>query len=164
VSATSPPDPESRESHQSLPTKRMGSGAIMLDDAGRVLLVNPTYKPGWEVPGGIVELNESPAAACQRELNEELGLSIDVGELACVDYNAATPNYVESLMFLFRVPVLTSHQVASIRLDPSELSEFRFCTLDEAWALLPERIAQRVAAVLSNASTGCYLENQQPII
>lgn len=140
----------------------MGSGAIMLDEAGRVLLVNPTYKPGWEVPGGVVELNESPAAACRREITEELGIDVEIGELMCVDYNAETPDYVESLMFLFQVPALTSQQVASIRLDTSELSEIRFCTLAEAHVLLPERIAQRVAAVLNNDSTGCYFENQQP--
>ena len=141
----------------------MGSGAIMLDDAGRVLLVNPTYKPGWEMPGGVVELNESPAAACRREVTEELGIDVEIGKLMCVDYNAATSDYVESLMFLFRVPALTAQQVASIRLDTSELSEIRFCTLDEAQVLLPERIAQRVAAALNRDSTGCYLENQQPI-
>lgn len=141
----------------------MGAGAIMLDDAGRVLLVNPTYKPGWEVPGGVVECNESPAAACQREVAEELGIAVAVSELLCVDYNAETPNYGESLMFLFRVPVLTSEQVDSIRLPASELSEFRLCTLEEAHALLPERLAQRVAAVLTIGSNGCYFEDQQPV-
>ncbi|MCP4967846.1 MAG: NUDIX hydrolase [bacterium] len=163
MSDSSSPPPESRESQRTLPTKRMGSGAIMLDDARRVLLVNPTYKPGWEVPGGVVELNESPAAACQREVAEELGIDVDIGKLMCVDYNAATPDYVESLMFLFEVPALTPEQVASIRLKTSELSEFRFCTFDDARALLPDRIAQRVAAALNLDSGGCYLEDQQPI-
>ena len=81
----------------------------------------------------------------------------------CVDYNAATPDYVESLMFLFEVPALTPEQVASIRLNTSELSEFRFCTFDDARELLPDRIAQRVAVVLNLDSSGCYLEDQQPI-
>lgn len=141
----------------------MGSGAILLDDGGRVLLVNPTYKPGWEIPGGVVEHNESPAEACRREVAEELGIDVDIGKLMCVDYNAATADYVESLMFLFQVAALTSERAASIRVHVSELSEFRFCTLDEAHVLLPERIARRVAAVLNGDSSGCYFEDQQPI-
>ena len=30
----------------------VAAGAVFRDDAGRVLLVHPTYKPGWDVPGG----------------------------------------------------------------------------------------------------------------
>ncbi len=142
----------------------MGSGAVILDDDGRVLLVNPTYKSAWEVPGGVVELDESPAEACRREILEELGIEIEVGELMCVDYNRSTTDYEESLMFLFRVAPLTREQVSSIRLATDELSEFRFCTLDQAVDLLPERLAQRVAVLLeTGARGGLYLEDQQPI-
>jgi len=63
-----------------------------MDGDGNVLLVNPTYKPGWELPGGVVEADESPADACRREVREELGLDVEVGELMCVDYNRATPD------------------------------------------------------------------------
>lgn len=144
--------------------KRMGAGAIIVDDEGRVLLVNPTYKPEWEVPGGAVELDESPAQACRREIAEELGIDVTPGELLCVDYNRATGDYVESLMFLFRVATLTMEQVASVRLATNEISEFRFCTLEEAKALLSPRVGQRILAVLKpGASSDVYLEDQQPI-
>ena len=46
-----------------LPRKRMGAGVLLSDELGRVLLVEPTYKPSWEVPGGVVEADESPRAA-----------------------------------------------------------------------------------------------------
>lgn len=58
----------------SLARKRMAAGALFRDVAGRVLLVEPTYKENWEVPGGAVEQDESPTAACRREVLEELGL------------------------------------------------------------------------------------------
>ena len=142
----------------------MGAGAVIVDDLGRVLLVNPKYKTDWEVPGGVVELDESPAAACQREVAEELGIDVEIGELLCVDYSATTPDYVESLMFLFSVPVLTSHQIDSIELPANELSEFRFCSLDEAEVLVDARLAARLAAALNpNSRCGPYLENQQQI-
>ena len=66
----------SNKSHfDSLPKKRMGAGCLFLDEHQRVLLVKPTYKPGWEIPGGIVELNESPKKCCEREVLEEIGFS-----------------------------------------------------------------------------------------
>jgi hypothetical protein len=49
-----------------LPTKRMGAGLLITDDVGRVLLVEPTYKSEWEIPGGAVEANESPYCAARR--------------------------------------------------------------------------------------------------
>ena len=139
----------------------MGSGAVMMDGDGSVLLVNPTYKPGWELPGGVVEADESPADACRREVKEELGIDVEVGELMCVDYNRATADYLESLMFLFRVRSLSPEQAAAITLSAAEVSEFRFCTLEEAHELLPVRVARRLAAVLDGGSYGRYLEDQQ---
>jgi 8-oxo-dGTP pyrophosphatase MutT (NUDIX family) len=37
-----------------------------------VLLLEPTYKNDWEIPGGIIEDNESPKECCEREVFEEL--------------------------------------------------------------------------------------------
>lgn len=83
------------------------------------MIVKPTYKPAWEIPGGAVEDDESPAGACARELREELGISVAVGELVCVDYNSSTPDYVESLMFLFATEPLDATTIAAIRLRPT---------------------------------------------
>jgi ADP-ribose pyrophosphatase YjhB (NUDIX family) len=38
----------------------MAAGALLFDEDGRILLVEPTYKPYWEIPGGVVEADESP--------------------------------------------------------------------------------------------------------
>lgn len=54
----------------------------MIQDAhGRVLVVEPTDKSTWEVPGGAVEADESPRRACHREIAEGLGLELVVGRL-----------------------------------------------------------------------------------
>ena len=66
----------------------VAAGALFRDAAGRVLLVHPTYKPGWDVPGGVVEDGESPAEACRREIAEELGLDRATGAFLSVDHTA----------------------------------------------------------------------------
>ncbi|SNS02351.1 ADP-ribose pyrophosphatase YjhB, NUDIX family [Geodermatophilus pulveris] len=57
-------------------------GAVVLDGAGRLLLVRRGNEPGrglWSVPGGRVEPGESPAAAVEREVREETGLAVRAG-------------------------------------------------------------------------------------
>ncbi|HEX8868409.1 MAG TPA: NUDIX hydrolase, partial [Lentzea sp.] len=63
-----------------------GAGALFFDDRGRVLLVEPTCKPHWEIPGGVVERGETPSEACKREILEELGLHREPGRLLVVDW------------------------------------------------------------------------------
>ncbi|MEM9516993.1 MAG: NUDIX hydrolase [Actinomycetota bacterium] len=151
-----------RDFHESLPRKRMGAGVVFVDSASRVLLVHPTYKPTWELPGGAVEDRESPRAAAQREVREELGLEIDLGPMICVDYNASTTDYLESLMFLFAGPQLTAQQEAAIRLPDDELSEWRWCDMSDAMSLLADRVGRRLATCVDgdSFSTGAYLEEQ----
>ena len=63
---------------------RVGVGAVVLD-AGRVLLVRrgkPPLAGRWSLPGGMLELGETTAEAARREVAEECGLQVRVGELA----------------------------------------------------------------------------------
>jgi ADP-ribose pyrophosphatase YjhB (NUDIX family) len=50
--------------YQQLPRKRIGAGALITDEDGRVLMVEPTYKEHWEIPGGVVERGETAFDAC----------------------------------------------------------------------------------------------------
>ncbi|SEG41770.1 ADP-ribose pyrophosphatase YjhB, NUDIX family [Thermomonospora echinospora] len=57
-------------------------GAIVRDEAGRLLMIRRGHPPGeglWSIPGGRVEPGESDAAAVVRELHEETGLAVRVG-------------------------------------------------------------------------------------
>ena len=59
-------------------------GAVISDDAGRLLLVKRGHEPGmglWSIPGGRVEAGESDAAAVVREVREETGLVVAAGRL-----------------------------------------------------------------------------------
>jgi 8-oxo-dGTP diphosphatase len=54
---------------------------LLTDGSDRLLIVEPTYKPRWELPGGAVEYGESPRAAAMREVLEELGIHREAGAL-----------------------------------------------------------------------------------
>jgi 8-oxo-dGTP diphosphatase len=63
---------------------RVGVGAVVLDGQ-RVLLVRrgkPPLAGKWSLPGGLVELGETTREAVRREIEEECGLQIRVGEVA----------------------------------------------------------------------------------
>ncbi|MFC1787815.1 NUDIX domain-containing protein [Patescibacteria group bacterium] len=50
----------------------MAAGAVMFDKDGNLLILHPAYKNRWEICGGIVEADESPRAACEREILKEV--------------------------------------------------------------------------------------------
>src|SRR3954451_7207137 len=79
---------------------RVAAGVLMHDDQGRLLMVRPTYKDGWDIPGGYVEPDESPAQAAERGLAEELNLRRIPGRLLVVDW-APHPAKGDKLLFVF---------------------------------------------------------------
>lgn len=153
------------EYYESLPKKRMGSGALFFDADGRFLIVKPTYKDVWEIPGGVVETNESPRRAVEREVEEEIGLRKKITKLLCVDYQDPLGEKSESLMFIFDGGILSVDEIGSIRLDSKEISEFRFVTEDDALNLLIPVLARRVQQALSAKvqDGGVYLENREQL-
>lgn len=68
------------------PNWKISVDALIVNSEGQLLLVRPTYKPGLDLPGGILMDGECPVDGLKRELREELGIEIDVGDLRCVDY------------------------------------------------------------------------------
>jgi 8-oxo-dGTP pyrophosphatase MutT (NUDIX family) len=130
------------------PKKYLSAGALFFDAAGRLLIVKPTYKDGWEIPGGIVEQDESPFDACRREIREEIGLEVTPGRLLVVDYRSAEEGRSDSLQLVFLGGTLDPASIAAIRLPAGELSDYRFVETDAASGLLRGFLALRVAACL----------------
>jgi ADP-ribose pyrophosphatase YjhB (NUDIX family) len=147
--------------YNTLPKKRMGASALFLDSQNNLLLVKPTYRPFWLLPGGVIEENESPHKACLREVREELGLDISIEKLLCIDYRSADNLRSEVLEFIFFGGILSPNDIQHIMLPLAELSEYRFVSLEEALLLVNDRLGKRLPPslhALKNNVTA-YLED-----
>jgi 8-oxo-dGTP pyrophosphatase MutT (NUDIX family) len=151
----------SRDYTATLPRKRIGAGVLLSAQDGRVLLVEPTYKPYWEIPGGAVEADESPHTAAARELKEELSLPVQPGRLLVVDWVPPRPDRTEGLMMLYDGGILTPEQTDKIVLPADELRSWAWCTEHEAKDRLSELLARRISAAISARAkaTTVYLED-----
>jgi 8-oxo-dGTP pyrophosphatase MutT (NUDIX family) len=132
---------------------------MIFDRSGLLLIVNPTYKKHWTIPGGIMEADgETPWEACRREVLEEVGLVVERGRLAAVDFLRPKRSEPGGMRFLFDCGELSDAALATIKLQESELSEHRLVDPAEALELLSGPLRRRVGAAL--ASTECvYLED-----
>src|ERR1700734_2968039 len=148
----------------SLARKRMAATAFLRDDEGRVLLVNPVYKQTWDLPGGAVEAEESPHAACRREVAEELGLDRPPGRVLAVDWVPSRPERPEGLIVVYDGGVLSEAEIGEIVLADGEVSEFALVAPDEVAGLVTPLLARRVASCLDAVAAGTVatLENGGP--
>jgi len=151
--------------YESLPRKRMAAGCIFFNAENKVLLVKPTYKDGWEIPGGVVEDNESPKNACQREVLEEIGLKVSVKGLLIVDYNSypQESHKTESLIFIFDGGVLSDKELSTINVDEEEISGYKFFSVDGLPEDMNHSLRNRIIQAVKQRDYKCstYLENQQ---
>ncbi|MDX6294887.1 MAG: hypothetical protein QOH50_3962 [Kribbellaceae bacterium] len=137
-----------------LSRKRMAAGILFRDSRGRVLLVEPSYKPNWEIPGGVVEADESPWAAATRELSEELGWDRPLGRLLVVDYLRPQGSRPEGVMFVFDGGVLQERDLVGLVFPDAEILSAVFVTLADARTKVKPMLADRLAAAVEAAELG----------
>lgn len=127
---------------------------------GRVLLVKPTYKDGWDIPGGYVEPGETPIEACEREIREELGLEVRVGNLLVADW-APSEREGDKLLFVFSGGRLHARELEAIELQRDELERWEFHQPSSLTDLTPDRLCRRLSSALDALSMAktVYLEH-----
>lgn len=144
----------------------LAAGVLLFDDQDRVLLVDPTYKAGWEFPGGVVERGEAPARAGVREVAEELGIELPGAlRLLVVDWEAPKPPGFGGMRLLFDGGTLTDDRIGKLMLPGSELRDWRFVTENEAEKMLPPVRWNRLRWALRAREQGCplHLEAGVPV-
>ncbi|MEU8227525.1 NUDIX hydrolase [Kribbella sp. NPDC048915] len=129
-----------------LPRKRLAAGVLFRTRDARVLLVEPSYKPNWEIPGGVVEADESPWDAAARELREELGTDRPVGRLLVVDHVQPSNGRPDAMVFVFDGGLLTDADAAGFVFPDGEILSAGLYTLEQARRLSTEMLASRLRA------------------
>ena len=128
--------------YKSLPRKRMGSGVIIRNVKGEILVLKTTYKDHWEIPGGVVEENESPKQTSEREALEELGLAVNISSCLVIHYRSVSDEQDENIMFVFDGGVMADN--VKLQLNNKEISEAKFVSFQAAVPLVGARIASRL--------------------
>ncbi|UDY24758.1 NUDIX domain-containing protein [Nocardioides sp. Kera G14] len=169
---TDRPDPRDDEGVRSylnsvLPRKRaIGQMLIRAEgDEPRVLLCQLTYKRDWDLPGGVVEVNESPALAVMREVEEELALTIPTSELLLTDWLPPWSGWDDAVCLVFDGGVHEAALVDRVVRQAREIKSVAFCTLDEIDERAKDFTARRIRAALArvDGEGAVYTESGRPL-
>ncbi|WP_189189414.1 NUDIX hydrolase [Streptomyces albiflavescens] len=110
----------------------MSVAGVVVREDGRVLTIRRADNGTWEPPGGVLELDEAPEDGVRREVFEETGVKVEVGDLTGV-YKNMTLGVVA---LVFRCRAEGGHEQLS---DESTAVEW----------LSPEEVAERMGEVYS---------------
>lgn len=131
-----------------LPRKRGIAQMLIRDPQGRVLLCQLTYKQDWDLPGGVVEVGESPRLAVSREVEEELSLEVPAGDLLLTDWLPPWGGWDDAICLVFDGGVHDPGIVDAIVKDGREIKGARFCTVAEVDEHCADFTARRIRAAL----------------
>lgn len=143
-----------------LPRKRAIGQMLVRDEQGRVLMCELTYKPDWDLPGGVVEVGESPHDGVTREIEEELGVHLPARRLLVTDWLPAWSGWDDALCLVFDGGVHEASLLERMTREEREIRAVRFCTLEEVRANAAEFTTRRVKAALDAVASGAtYTES-----
>jgi 8-oxo-dGTP pyrophosphatase MutT (NUDIX family) len=137
-----------------LPRKRAISQLLVRDRDARVLLCRLTYKQDWDLPGGVVEVGESPQLAVSREVEEELALTIPAGRLLLTDWLPPWSGWDDALCLVFDGGVHDAAITEQVVRQEREIRAAEFCTVDEARDRCADFTARRIESALANLAGG----------
>lgn len=134
--------------------KRVAADVLIRDEAGRVLVVDPTYKEGLDLPGGMVEANESPQAGALRELGEELGLTRTIGPPLVVEWVGAHGPWDDQIVFVFDGGIMSATEIEAIQVSDTEIAGWAFRHVDDVHGEMRGHIWQRLRTALDAVTDG----------
>jgi 8-oxo-dGTP pyrophosphatase MutT (NUDIX family) len=142
-------------------TPRIAAGALFVNDH-HILLVHKTYGNGWDIPGGYADQGESPAAACMRELQEELSIQRKPRHLLVTDW-APHPDEGDKILYIFDCGELGADE-SRIQVDGAELDRWAWIPVAQLTDYVIPRLARRLACAHQAYATGrhAYLEHGNP--
>ena len=125
-----------------------GSGLILLDARGRILLQRRQDDGTWGIPGGYLEIGETLEQAARREAREELGL--ELGELRFFNVFAGPEHFHDypgrGRVYGVSAVYLAENVAGPMRTDEHEVGEVRFFNPRE----LPPDLDQNTKHILAS--------------
>ncbi len=134
------------EYYASLPRRRVAAGQLLTNPAGEILLVETTYKPEWEIPGGICDAGESPRMAARREAREEIGIDREPGDLLVIDHVAHPAPKGDMLIFVYDGGVISDPD--EIIVDHVEIAAVHFVSPDQLAVPTKPAMTRRLLAAV----------------
>ena len=141
-------------------SSRRGSSAAT---AAAFLLCELTYKREWDLPGGVVDLHESPAQALAREISEELGVTLPNLGLRLVNWLPPWRGWDDACLFVFDLGVHDERLVTDMLLEDREILAVHWCTLAEAAQHIPPYLSTLLERLTDPAGPPTYLEAGTPV-
>lgn len=133
-----------------LPKKRVIAHVLVRDTAGRVLLCRTGFKRDLELPGGVVEPNEDPLAAARREIREELGVDLPVGDVVAIDWLPPWQGWGDAIELLYDGGVHDPGLVDTLTPDGYEILAADWYAADQIDGLVSPLNARRLPRVLAD--------------
>jgi 8-oxo-dGTP pyrophosphatase MutT (NUDIX family) len=139
-------------------TPRIAAGALFVE-SGRVFLVRKTYGNRWDIPGGYVDREESPASACRREIREEIGIERVPLRLLVHDW-APSGREGDKILYVFSCGDLGA-DAERIALDGRELDHWEWVPVEQLGDYVIPRLARRLTRAYEahREGTTLYLEH-----
>ena len=145
-----------------LPTKRVIAQGLLRDERGRVLLCELVYKPDWDLPGGVVEPHESPRDCLAREVGEELGISVRVGDLLTVDWLPPWAGWDDACLLVFDLGRIDTGVTRRMRLEPREIAAVHWADRQVVAARCRPQVADRLALLTGPGPVPAFLHSGRP--
>lgn len=144
-------------------TPRITAGALFVD-GDRIFLVRKTYGNRWDIPGGYVDQGESPAAACRREVLEEIGIDRTARRVLVHDW-APSDAEGDKILYVLDCGELGDDQQRVV-LDGDELDHWEWVPLDHIDGYAIPRLARRIRQAYLAYREGVprYLEHGEPVL
>jgi rhodanese-related sulfurtransferase/ADP-ribose pyrophosphatase YjhB (NUDIX family) len=129
----------------------VGSSSVIVDHAGRLLLVHHTYgERNWELPGGVLEAHESAEAAARREAREETGVTLEIQGLSGVYWEPAW-GAAGGHHFVFRARLAVNSPHPTVT-DPAEIGEIGWFARDGLPRPISDFTIQRIEDAFAGAA------------
>jgi ADP-ribose pyrophosphatase YjhB (NUDIX family) len=118
----------SRAFFDTLPRKVVAAATLTRDPAGRVLIVHDSFRCHWTIPGGVVDADEDPRAAAERETHEESGVRVTATGLLGV-FSGSWP---DRLVLVYAAAPVATGTPAPRPVHAHEVDDAAWVGLDEA--------------------------------